>query len=133
MKILSTIGRHAVLQLIVSMGASPPLAAADQLFRGSRHRNIDGCVSFTTKSSCLTGTVGCAWHPHDGCASSMETVQTTDMPHRLEHEGVSNGDYESRLKMSRELQNIKTRKPTRKPIVSGLYASFQLFLCCSSR
>ena len=128
--ILPAIGRYAVLQGIVSMCASTPLAAADLNFRGSsRYRTIDSCVSFTTKSTCLAGTGRCAWHPHSGCKSSLATVHTTDGPSPLGGEGGYNGDYESRLTLTvpRKLQTTRgpTRKPTtRKPIVSRPRSSF---------
>jgi hypothetical protein len=106
--ILSIIGQHAVL--IVSLGTSLPLAAADLFLRGSRHRTTDGCTSSTTKNSCLTRAGGCTWQPHTGCASSLVTAQTTD-PLSLLME--YSGDDEARMETSRNL--LATQKPTKKP------------------
>jgi hypothetical protein len=96
---LSIIGRHAVI--LVSLVASPPIAVADQFFRGSsRHSAINGCASFTTENSCVTGGGGCAWHPNVGCASSLAL-------------GVNSGDDEGGMRASRNLQ--ATSRPTRSP------------------
>ena len=132
---LSTIGRCATIQLLLSLGTSSPPAAADHSFLGSiRHHTIDGCAHFTTRSSCPTGTGACTWHPQDGCASGTATAQMT----------------EARTKESRNLQTTArptrkpkykpptrkpttTRKPTNKPTtrspVSCFRVSLQFFIC----
>ena len=113
---ISTIGRCAVIQLLFSLVASPPPAAADQSFRGSsRHHTIDGCAPFTTKTSCLLGTGDCTWHPQNGCVSATTTVKKNGWVHQKENEEDSNGDGEAKLKASRNLQKVpKTASPTTK-------------------
>ena len=118
----STIGRcAAVIQpLFFSLVASPPPAAADQSFRGSiPHPPIDGCASFTTRTSCLAGTGECTWHPlMNGCVSATATATATAQTNLKGNEEKSNGDDEAKLKASRDLQQKKatpaptTMKPT---------------------
>ena len=115
--LFSTIGRCAVIQLVFSLVASTPPTAADQFFRGSRlHHTVDGCTSFTEKSSCLAGTAGCTWHPQDGCVSASSTTETSERVFLTGGEEKNNGDDEASLRVSRKLQNVKaTRKPTSNP------------------
>ncbi|KAL3793013.1 hypothetical protein ACHAW5_003808 [Stephanodiscus triporus] len=110
---LPTIGRcAAVIQpLFFSLVASPPPAAADQYFRGSiPYPPIDGCASFTTRTSCLAGAGECTWHPlMNGCVSATATA--TAQTNLKENEEETNGDGETKLKASRDLQKA-TSKPT---------------------
>ncbi len=148
--LFSTIGLCAIIQLVFSLVASPPPAAADQFFRRSRpHRTIDdGCASFTAKTSCLTGTGECTWHPQSGCVSATVMVQTIDLVSLHGDKGdKNNGDDEVSLRVSRKLKtpatprptsptnNPTTRSPTNKPksepSVSRFHASFQFFICLS--
>jgi hypothetical protein len=146
--LFSTIGRCAVIQLFSLVASSPP-TAADQFFRGSgRHHTVDGCTSFTEKSSCLAGTAGCTWHPQDGCVSASSTTETSERVFLTGGEEKNNGDDEASLRVSRKLQQVKptpkprnkpttripttTRSPTNKPTsrkpVSRFRASFQFFI-----
>ncbi len=113
----STIGRCAVFLLLLKLGTSPPPAAADQSFRGSRrHRTMDDdCASCTAKSSCLTGTGECTWHPQNGCVSATSTTETSERVFLTGGEEENSGKDEARtMKVSRKLQG-STRRPTSKP------------------
>lgn len=113
----STIGRCAVFLLLLKLGTSPPPAAADQSFRGSRrHRTMDDdCASFTAKISCLAGTGECIWHPQNGCVSATSTTETSERVFLTGGEVENSGDDEARtMKVSRKLQG-STRLPTSKP------------------
>ena len=111
----STIGWCAVFLLLLKLGTSPPPAAADQSFRGSRlYRTMDdGCASFTAKSSCLTGTGECTWYPQNGCVSARAMTRTTDRVILHGDEGDKNkGDDEASLRVSRKLKTPTTPRPT---------------------
>jgi hypothetical protein len=142
--LFSTIGRCAAIQLVLLLPSRPPPAAADQSFRGNRrHGTIDdGCVSFTAKSACLTGTGECTWHPQNGCVSATAMAQSTERVSLSGDEGDKNKDGdEASLSVSRILQNIPptqnpttqspTSKPTSTPSVSRYSASCQFFVCLS--
>ncbi len=113
----STMERCAVFLLLLKLGTSPPPAVADQSFRGSRrHRTTDdGCASFTAKSSCLTGTGECTWHPQNGCVLASSTTETSERVFLTGGEEENSGYDEGRtMKVSRKLPG-STRLPTSKP------------------
>ena len=97
---LSTIGRCAIIQLLLSLGTSPPPAAANQSFRGSIRHHTNGCAYFTTRSSCPTGTGECTWHPQNGCTSAMATVLMTEARMKLQKSPDNSKAYTKAIKQT---------------------------------